>query len=101
MFFDVSAFFAFVAAFLVGILFNQENLKGRIVSVANLCSLTTVALSLIFLAIPLARGAGARQMEPVTKILLLMNLYACLFNFAARAWAALSRGLKFNAGKTS
>jgi amino acid permease len=91
MIFDVSAFFAFIAALLMGILFYLERLNGKIVHVANLCSLAAVALSFVFIGIALAHGADGRQLEVTTRSILLLNLYASLFNFAARIWADLKQ----------
>lgn len=90
MFYSTIALLAFLAALLLSSLLYIKNIKTKIASAANMCSLLAFLFSMVYLLNMLASGID--DMSRVAGILataILMNLYACVFNVAARVWERL------------
>ncbi len=84
-FYSSTGLLVFLGALVLSILLYMKNIKASLIPIANLCSLLVFAFFIIYAVDFLGHGIGdPSEFAEMLAISFLMNLYAALFNIAAR-----------------
>jgi hypothetical protein len=89
-FFSWIGLLVLIGALLVSCLLYLKNIKTKIVSIANMCSLLVFLVSLVFVINILAHGLNdPAELARMLAATILMDLYAGICNVAARVWVRI------------
>lgn len=87
MYFSLTALLVFVGSLILGVLIYVRNIRSQLLSIANMASMLAFVASLIYVVTVLGNGLeDPSWLAAVIGKTLLMNLYAGLFNVAARVF---------------
>jgi len=88
LFYNGTALLVLIAALAVSCMLYLQNIKTKLIPIANLCSLLVFLVSLVVLIDILAHGIGDQaELAKGIADVLLMNLYAGVCNVAAWVWS--------------